>query len=105
MAAAHVPQTPKRILIVGPGDLAAELGRTILWRREIERVHAPDLDTGFEAARTVQPSLLIVDAGSLEQAFAFIWKVRKDPVVRSTGIGVFFARSPTVLEEEALRLA
>src|SRR5688572_28742015 len=100
----QLSQPPRRILIVGPGDLGAELGRTILWRGEIERVHAPDVDAGYEAARTVQPSLLIVDAGSHEAALAFVRRMRKDPVVRSTGIAVF-ARAPTVREEEALRLA
>ena len=103
-AAAHPPQTPRRILIVGPGDLASELGRTILWRGEIERVHAPDVDAGYEAARSVQPSLLIVDAGGHEEALAFVRRMRKDPVVRSTGIAVFL-RSPTPREEESLRLA
>ncbi len=67
-------------------------------------MHAPDLETGYEAARTVQPSLLIVDAGGHEEAIAFVRRMRKDPVVRSTGIAVF-ARSPTIREEEALRLA
>src|SRR5688572_1904315 len=100
----QVSQAPRRILIVGPDDLDAELGRTILWRGEIERVHAPDVDAGYEAARTVQPSLLIVDAGSHEEALAFVRRMRKDPVVRSTGIAVF-SRAPTVREEEALRLA
>ena len=103
-AAAHPPQAPRRILIVGPGDLGAELGRTILWRREIERVHAPGVDAGYEAARSVQPSLVIVDAGGHEEALAFVRRMRKDPVVRSTGIAVF-SRSPTIREEEALRLA
>ena len=99
-----MPQPPRRILIVGPGDLASELGRTILWRREIERVHAPDVEAGYEAARSVQPSLLIVDAGGHEEALAFVRRMRRDPLVRSTGIAVF-SRSPTVREEEALRLA
>jgi hypothetical protein len=89
---------------VGPRDLAAELGRTILWRGEIERVHAPDLEAGYEAARTVQPSLLIVDAGTHDEAIAFVRRLRGDPLVRSTGIAVF-AEAPTVREEEALRLA
>jgi len=104
-ATAHpAHQPPRRILIVGPGDLDAELGRTILWRGEIERVHAPDLDAGYEAARSVQPSLLIVDAGSHEEALAFVRRMRLDPVVRSTGIAVFL-KSPTAREEDLLRLA
>ena len=109
MAASNAPavvphQQPRRILIVGPRDLASELGRTILWRGEIERVHAPDVDAGYEAARTVQPSLLIVDAGGHEEALAFVRRMRLDPVVRSTGIAVFLP-APTIREEESLRLA
>jgi two-component system cell cycle sensor histidine kinase/response regulator CckA len=103
-AAVPTAPTPRRILIVGPGDLASELGRTILWRREIERVHAPDVDAGYEAARSIKPSLLIVDAGGHAEAIAFVRRMRKDPVVRSTGIAVF-SRSPSIREEEELRLA
>src|SRR5687768_5786181 len=100
----QVSQAPRRILIVGPDDLDAELGRTILWRGEIERVHAPDVDAGYEAARSVQPSLLIVDAGGHDEALEFVRRMRADPAVRSTGIAVFL-KAPTVREEESLRLA
>ncbi len=62
------------------------------------------MDAGYEAARSVQPSLLIVDAGGHEEALAFVRRMRKDPVVRSTGIAVFL-QAPTIREEEALRLA
>ena len=103
-ATAHLSHPPRRILIVGPGDLAAELGRTILWRGEIERVRAPDLEAGHQAARVVQPSLLIVDAGAHDEALEFVRKFRLDPLVRSTGIAVFL-KAPTIREEESLRLA
>jgi hypothetical protein len=67
-------------------------------------VHAADLDAGHEAARFVQPSLLIVDAGGLHEAIAFVRRLRLDPAVRSTGIAVFLP-SPTLSEEELLHTA
>jgi PAS domain S-box-containing protein len=76
------------VLIVAPSDLASELGRTVLWRSGIERAFAGDPQTGFETARSLAPSLVVLDASTVEEAVAFVRRLREDPETRPTAIAV-----------------
>src|SRR5262245_19755858 len=95
---------PPRLLVVSPNDLAPELGRTICWRSDIPRVVARDADTGFEIARSLQPSLMIVDLANTDDTASLIRRVRNDPAARTTAI-VAFNRFGSSAEEETLAAA
>jgi len=90
------------VLIVAPSDLAPELGRTVLWRAGIERAFAGDPQTGFEAARSLAPSLVVLDASTVEEAVSFVRRLREDPATRPTAIAVL---SHSHEDEDRLREA
>ena len=90
------------VLIVAPSDLTSELGRTVLWRSGIERAFAGDPQAGFEAARSLAPSLVVLDAATVEEAVSFMRRLRADPETRPTAIAVL---SHSHEDEDRLREA
>jgi CheY-like chemotaxis protein len=90
------------VLIVSSRALDAELGRTVLWRADIERVFARDADAALETARSAAPSLTVVDASDRETALALIRRLRQDTAIHSTAI-VALTRAPGADDEEAFR--
>jgi diguanylate cyclase (GGDEF)-like protein/PAS domain S-box-containing protein len=90
-----------KVLIISPSDLRNELGQTILWRSDIERVFAPDLALGMEAARELAPNLVVLD-GSLDDVPGAIRSLREDPGTRSTAIAVL-SRHPFLGDADVFR--
>ena len=90
------------VLIVAPSDLTSELGRTVLWRSGIERAFAGDPEAGLEAARSMAPSLVVLDASTVEEAVSFVRRLRQDPDTRPTAIAVL---SHSHQDEDRLREA
>jgi diguanylate cyclase (GGDEF)-like protein/PAS domain S-box-containing protein len=76
-----------KVLIISASDLRGDLGRTVLWRSDVERVAASGLEAGIEAARARGPSLIVVDA-RLPEAAAAVRGFRQDPVTRQAAIAV-----------------
>ena len=90
------------VLIVAPSDLSSELGRTVLWASGVERAFAGDPQSGFEAARSLGPQMVVVAAGDVREAASFVRRLRQDPETRPTAIAVL-SQSPG--DEEPLRQA
>ena len=90
------------VLIVAPSDLTSELGRTVLWRSEIERAFAGDAQAGLEAARSLAPHLVVLDASAVDEAISFLRRLRADPDTRGTSIAVL---SHAHQDEDRLREA
>jgi PAS domain S-box-containing protein len=90
------------VLIVAPSDLTSELGRTVLWRSGVERAFAGDPQTGFEAARSLAPRLVVLAAADVQEAVSFVRRLRQDPETRPTAIAVL---SQSLEDEETLRQA
>jgi hypothetical protein len=95
-----------RVLIVAATDLGPELGRTVLWRSDIDRVFTPTHAGGLDAARSLLPHLVLLDDTDPPATRALIIKLRDDPAVRRVSIAVLSrARALSLPEEEALRRA
>ncbi len=94
---------PSAVLVAGR-DLASELADTVLWRPDVSRTVAPDFESGFEAVRKAQPSLVVVDAADLEATVQFVRWLRQDPATRPAAIAIL-DRAWTVGAETALRNA
>jgi hypothetical protein len=94
---------PPRILIVSASDLSDRLGKTVLWRNDVERVFADTANAGFEMARALQPSLVLVH-GQLPQATALLRHLREDELTRRISL-VAIAGRTRHLGDEALRRA
>jgi len=94
---------PKVLIVAGP-ELTAVLERTIVWRRDVERIFAPSLDRAFEVACSALPKLVILDGGPQEQALETLRRFRGDGATRKMSLAVL-RQTATVAEVEALRRA
>ena len=93
-----------RVLIVAADDLTPELGRTVLWRSDIERVFAPSLARAFELTASRPPDLLLLDGGDREATLAFVQRLRDMAGTRRASVAVL-TRSVSAAEDEELRRA
>jgi DNA-binding response OmpR family regulator len=91
-----------KVLIVASRNAAPELGKTVLWRSDIERVFAPDPEAGFEVARSQLPNLVLLEATKVEAALDWIHRLRSDDASRTLPVAVL-SRSASRPEEERLR--
>jgi diguanylate cyclase (GGDEF)-like protein/PAS domain S-box-containing protein len=92
-----------KVLVISAFDLRSDLGRTVLWRSDIERSFAPDLASGMEAMRSLIPSLVVIDA-ALPDAPGAIRSLREDPDTRPAAI-VAMSRHPLQADADLLRAA
>src|SRR5512138_3127527 len=92
-----------KALIISGSDLRADLGRTVLWRSDIERTFARDLEQGLSALRSEAPSLVVLDTAVADVTSA-IRRMREDPETRSVAI-VAVSRHPFLADAEILRSA
>ncbi|HLA77033.1 MAG TPA: ATP-binding protein [Vicinamibacteria bacterium] len=95
------PVAHARCVVIGPSDLMPELGRTIVWRSEVQRVFAPDRQAGLEATRSARPNLVIVDGADRAATLSLVRDLRDQPGTRSIAIAVL-SRDPAVADEEDL---
>lgn len=93
-----------KVLIVAGPELTALLERTVVWRSDVERLFASDMEGAFESARDALPNLVILDGGPQEQALDILRRFRGDGATRKMSLAVL-RHSATVPEVEALRRA
>jgi diguanylate cyclase (GGDEF)-like protein/PAS domain S-box-containing protein len=92
-----------KVLIISASDLRADLGRTVLWRSDIERAFAPDIDSAIEIMRTLVPNLVVLDAAPPDAPGA-IRRLREDPDTRPSAIAAV-SRHPFLADADLLRAA
>src|SRR6185436_16043401 len=92
-----------KVLIISASDLSADLGRTVLWRSDIERAFAPDIDRALEAMGTIVPNLVVLDAAPADAPGA-IRRLREDPETRPAAIAAV-SRHPFLADADILRAA
>src|SRR5260221_13893834 len=98
----RAPPMPK-VLIISASDLRADLGNTVLWRSDIERDFAPDIDRAMEVMRTQVPNLVVIDAAPPDAPGA-IRRLREDPDTRPAAIAAV-SRHPFLADADVLRAA
>jgi hypothetical protein len=81
-----------KVLIVSLHDLAPQLGRTVLWRSEVERVIAPP-QSALEVARRLAPRLLVLEASDVPLTVDMIRKLRQEPLTHHASV-VVLLRTP-----------
>lgn len=74
-----------RAVIVSASDLAAELGHTILFRRNVERLQASRTEDVLRIADAGRLALVVVDS-ALPGAAGVVEALRQDPLTRKTAI-------------------
>jgi hypothetical protein len=92
-----------RVLIMASPEMVSELGSTILWRSDVDRVFAaPDL--GLDGIHTHHPDLVILAGDDTAAALRSLGRIRADGRTRGVSVGVV-RRSVTLDEETQLRKA
>jgi diguanylate cyclase (GGDEF)-like protein/PAS domain S-box-containing protein len=91
-----------RILIVSPRDLAPELGKTVLWRPDIERTVVRDPAEALPTAARLAPNLVVLDGVDLDGSLALVRLLRGDARTRHGGIVVLGRSLPTEVEDRLL---
>ncbi len=76
-----------RALVVSDSDLAAELGGTLLFRGNVERLRATGPEDARRAAGEARLDVVIVDS-ALPGAASLVAALRQDPLTRPTAIVV-----------------
>jgi CheY-like chemotaxis protein len=89
-----------RAALLAPGDLAAELGGTVLFRRNVERLPADGADGVRQLADEGHLDVVVIDS-ALPGASAVVAALRQDPSTRATAI-VALGRSEFGFEHLAL---
>jgi len=74
-----------RAVVLSPSSLASELGGTVLFRHNVERVAAASLDDVRLQADAGRVDVVVIDA-ALPGAAALVSALRQDPLTRSTAI-------------------
>src|SRR4029079_2349456 len=92
-----------KVLIISASDLHADLGRTVLWRSDIERTFAPDIDKAIESMGALVPKLVVLDAAPPDAPGA-IRRLREDPDTRPAAIAAV-SRHPFLADADVLRAA
>jgi PAS domain S-box-containing protein len=90
-------------LIVSRQNPEPDLGQTVLWRGDVERVWVKEPSTALEAAAKLTPSLVVVDGADSTEASYLTRSLRFHEATRSTAVAVL-DRSLT-FEAEAVLLA
>jgi hypothetical protein len=92
-----------RVLIMASPEMVSELGSTILWRSDVDRVFAaPDL--GLDDVHTHHPDLVILAGDDTAATLRSLGSIRGDGRTRGVSVGVV-RRSVTLDEETQLRKA
>jgi CheY-like chemotaxis protein len=91
---------PLSVLTVSTSDLEDRLGKTVLWRSDIDRTHVADPEQALATAQRVRPSLVVVDAGGVPDAIKLIHKLRRDPATRYTSIVAIAGRARNLRDEQ-----
>jgi CheY-like chemotaxis protein len=74
-----------RAVVVAASDLASELGGTVLFRRNVERVRASGVDEVRRLADGGRLDVVVVDT-AVPGAAAIVAALRQDPITRPTAI-------------------
>lgn len=93
----------RRALIVSPNDLERLLGRTALWRQDVQRARADGAADALEQARSFRPNLVVIEGGIGRDVAALVRSLRLDPATRCTAIVAL--RPSSALEEQRVREA
>ncbi len=85
------PEKPS-LLIVSGADLEPDIGRTVLFAGGVPRVVKEHPDEACEAARTLRPRLVLIDAATIRPVRELVETLRHDPLTRDTAIAVLAGR-------------
>jgi PAS domain S-box-containing protein len=76
------------VVVISPVDVSGDLGLTVLWRSDVQRVMVTTVEAAIEVARVRHATMFVV--GGIEPAVAGEWlrRLRADAATRSSALAV-----------------
>ena len=96
--------TATRVLIVAARDLTPQLGETVLWRSDVERVFSPSPKAALERVAGLGVRLVVMDTDTRDGVLPFVEELRRASLTRKVSIAVL-GRTLSIKDEDALRTA
>ena len=92
------------VVVISPVDLSGELGLTVLWRSDVQRVMVTTVQAAIEVARVRHATMFVM--GGFEPAVAAegLRRLRADSVTRNSALAVLCPMS-ALDQEQSLRAA
>src|SRR3954452_24572468 len=90
------------VVVISPVDLSADLGLTVLWRNDVQRVMVSTVEAAIEVAR-VRPATMFV-VGFEPQVADTLRRLRAESATRASALAVLCPLS-AIDQEESLRAA
>ena len=92
------------VVVLSPFDVSGDLGLTVLWRSDVQRVMVATVAAAVDVARVRRPTMVVVGGLAPAAAAACLQQLRADDATRQSALAVLCP--PSALDqEEALRAA
>src|SRR5438477_4603778 len=104
--ATETPRPVERtfVVVLSPVDLSADLGLTVLWRSDVQRVMVSTFEAAVEVARVRPATMFVVGGLDPEDAAELLRRLRGNFATRQSALAVLCPVS-ALDQEEALRAA
>src|SRR5438477_8641855 len=104
--ATETPRPVERtfVVVLSPVDLSADLGLTVLWRSDVQRVMVSTFEAAVEVARVRPATMFVVGGLDPEDAAEHLRRLRGNFATRQSALAVLCPVS-ALDQEEALRAA
>jgi len=92
------------VIVLSPIDVSGDLGLTVLWRSDVQRVMVATVAAAIDVARVRRPTMVVVGGLEAAEAAACLQQLRADDATRPSALAVLCPAS-ALDQEEALRTA
>jgi two-component system cell cycle sensor histidine kinase/response regulator CckA len=92
------------VVVISPVDLSSDLGLTVLWRSDVQRVMVSTLEAAIDVARVRPPTMFVVGGMDPAAATACLRRLRENPATRTSALAALCTLE-NLDQEDALRTA
>jgi PAS domain S-box-containing protein len=103
-AAETSPPARTFVVVISPTDLSADLGLTILWRSDVQRVMVSTVEAAIEVARVRPATMFVVGGVDPTAASACLRRLRENAATRTSALAALCSLDH-LDKEDALRAA
>jgi PAS domain S-box-containing protein len=104
VAAETIPAARTFVVVISPVDLSGDLGLTVLWRSDVQRVMVSSVEAAMDVARVRPATMFVVGGMDPTAASACLRRLRENAVTRSSALAVL-CRLEDLDDEDVLRAA
>src|SRR6185503_18415779 len=92
------------VVVISPADLSGDLGLTVLWRSDVQRVMVTTVEAAIEVARVRPATMFVLGGLDPDAAVAGLRRLRAEAATRNSALAALCSQSD-LDREESLRAA